>query len=373
MRRIALTLLGLGLLVSVAPAEGEGDTLDPLASIRGSEFLAHVKWLSDDARGGRLTGTDDERAATQYVADLFAEWGLRPAGTDDTWFQYFKAPSRTIQGEANTLRLGERTLKAGEDFRPFGQSPKREVAGRLVFAGYGFSGAVYDDYDGFDADGAIVVAIRVTPQRRPPGVQLPRMRYFAQNLLTQQQIRSAQNAGAAGLILIPGPGEKDTIGRVSGGGRMARLMRTSPPTLPVAMATRASMAGLLAEAGVDLAKWVQAARDSGGPAGRTGLGVDAVLATEVTTKEYSGRNVIGLLEGSDPALKHEYIVIGAHADHVGHNEAGNALDRNNEIHNGADDNASGTVALIEIARELAQAFAKLCASSRRRSMRVHCL
>ncbi|MHC5021433.1 MAG: M20/M25/M40 family metallo-hydrolase [Planctomycetota bacterium] len=357
MRRLATTalLLGLGFagaLVAPAPAE-EGDQLDPLASITAAEYLDHVKWLADDARGGRLTGTADERAATEYVAQRFEAWGLKPGGKDGSWYQYFDIPSRAAMGEGNGLRIGEQALQPGTDFRPVSRAPKASAEGEFVWAGWGVSDAAYDDYTGLDCKGKIVVALRASRSAMPPGVQLNVHPFFAATALLQMQVKAAKEAGAVGLVLLPNSTEKDEVGIVPGGGRRSRAMSRNPIPFPVVIATRSAFAAHLRAAGVELGQWEAETKAAGVPQQRAPLGVQGSVASHVVSKEYQGRNVIGVLEGVDPELKKEVVVIGAHADHVGRNEAGNARDGNNEIHNGADDNASGTAGMLEVA----QAFA----------------
>jgi aminopeptidase YwaD len=355
MRRFAVTALLLGLvgtIGAVAPAE-EGDQLDPLASITAAEYLEHVKWLADDARGGRLTGTEDERISTQYIADRFAAWGLMAGGTDGSWFQYFKIPSRAQMGPNSALSIGDRALAAGTDFRPVGRAPEAEATGRLVFAGYGISDDKYDDYTGLDCRGAVVVAFRCSRHAMPPGVVLTVHPYFAPTALLQMQVSAAKKAGAVGLILLTNASQKDEVGIVAGGGRRARNASRNPIPFPVVIAKRAPFAAVLDKAGVDIATWEASTQANKVPSPRAELGVTGRVATQVVVKEFQGRNVIGVLPGVDPELQSQVVVIGAHADHVGRNEAGNARDGNNEIHNGADDNASGTAGLLEVA----QAFA----------------
>ena len=293
------------------------------------------------------------------MVDRFAAWGLQPAG-EDGWFQYFKVQPRAAMGEDNVCLVGDRTLTPGVDFRPASSAPKARATGRLVFAGYGISDAVYDDYRGLECAGAIVVAFLCDGDTRPPGVEIAGHPMMLPMLLVQRQVQSARNAGAAGLLLVPPPGGADSIGVLSGGGQLQRMFGRTPPTIPLAIATRAAIEPAL---GVDLAAWVRTTRETRTSAGGRATDVICTLATEVAEREVQGRNVIGLLPGVDPVLREQFVVIGAHADHVGRGEAGGSRDGSGEIHNGADDNASGTAGLLE----LAQAFAT-CPVKPRRSM-----
>ncbi|MCI0343424.1 MAG: M28 family peptidase [Planctomycetales bacterium] len=341
------------------------DPLDPVSSIRADEYMAHIRWLSDDAREGRLTGTPGERAATAYVAERFERWGLRPGGTPvgtkGGWFQEFPVPARAGLGEGNRLSiegargrgldLGHpRELTAGKDFVPLSFSPKREVTGRLVFAGYGARDeeSGWDDYAGLDVKGAIVVLLRAGPKARPPGVKRPPgvMAMVGRNPEVRGQVRNAFREGAAGVLLVESP-------RVEGDRLPPLAGRAEPGEIPCAVVRRAVLAPVLEAAGLDLAAWQDASDGKKSPASHPDLHAEATLATEVRRVEVIGRNVVGILEGSDPAKRREFVVIGAHADHVGRNEAGGAADGNDEIHNGADDNGSGTAGLLEIAEAFA--------------------
>ncbi len=346
-----------------APAQDAArpDPLDPVASIRADEYLAHIRWLADDAREGRLTGTPGERAATAYVAERFERWGLRPGGTKGGWFQEFPVPARAGLGERNRLSiegargrgldLGHpRELEPGRDFVPLAFSPKREVTGQLVFAGYGVrdEDSGWDDYDGLDVKAAIVLLVRAGPKARPPGVKRPPglMAMAGRSPEVRGQVRNAFREGAAGVLLVESP-------RVEGDRLPPLAGRAEPGDIPCAVVRRAALAPVLEAAGLDLAAWQDASDEKKAPATRPDLRAEATLATEVRRVEVTGRNVVGILDGSDPEKRREFVVIGAHADHVGRNEAGGAADGNDEIHNGADDNGSGTAGLLEIAEAFA--------------------
>jgi len=348
-------LLLPALLAATLAAPGRADEpkgADPLESIRAEEFLAHVRWLADDAREGRLTGSAGERAATQYVADRFAEWGLQPGGDDGGWFQPFPISSRAFpaDGCVCTLRGSDPTtswakaLTCVDEFRPLGASADGEAEGRVVFAGWGETQGTWDDWRGIDAKGAIVVLLRLEAEALPPYLKVQGGGFFMRARLEQRQIKAAAAHGAAAVVFVPAPGRPDVIGRVE---------RAKREAIPALFAKRAVLGPILATHGCDLDAWVAGAKTTKATPAALTLALSARVTAKIRVDKMAGRNVIGVLPGADPGRKREVVVIGAHADHVGWNEEANGTDQSLDIHNGADDNASGTAGLLEIA----QAFA----------------
>jgi hypothetical protein len=231
-------------------------------------------------------------------------------------------------------------------------SPSVEVDGALVFAGYGVTNPMkaYDDYAGLDVRGKVVLVLR----RDPPwgGVPTEHATFLA-------KLGAATEHGAAALLIVNGPrslkGAPDKpmhwsamVGGTPGSGR-----------IPYAFLTQAAANAVLAPLGRDVAALEQAIdAASGGPKPASAEVPGARVRLKVALERTSGlnaRNVVGLLRGSDPALAKEVVIVGAHHDHVGRGAYGSAGGPSAEgkIHPGADDNASGTAALLEVAEALA--------------------
>jgi Zn-dependent M28 family amino/carboxypeptidase len=314
----------------------------------------HVIYLASDKLEGRRTGTTGANEAAQYVAEQFSRLGLRPGGQPGRadksqaadWRQYLQ-PFPYVAG----IELGKENLltstlsdsaylRAGEDWMPLGLSSNGKVNAPAVFVGYGITVAElnYNDYAGIDTTNKIVVALSGTPDGDNPHGQ------FARYEDVRWKAIAARNAGAKAVIVIArAENFKDD--------RLSRLSydNAGDAGIPVAVISRHEVARLIP--GSTINDLESAAR------AKTHASIDKTpikvsLSTRLIRREVPAANVIGILEGSDPVLKNEAIVIGAHYDHLGRGGAGSLAPREGEIHHGADDNASGTAGVLEIARLL---------------------
>lgn len=287
------------------------DPASLLGDLRGS--LAHVRYLADDLLEGRAVATRGERCAGEYVAGQFRALGLRPAGDGETWFQAWMVRTGSAAGPGNGFALtgaDGSPFTLGEDWIPYGFSASARVRAQLMDApgetGEPDAGAAHGQLDG-----RVLVIEGTAPH---PHAAAPDAHRVAS---------SAASMGAAALIVL-----------LDGSLPLPALEaeRRAPLAIPV-IAVRGGAADR-----------VRAAAASGSSAG---------LATVIEPVRREARNVAGLLPGSDPHGG-QTLVIGAHYDHLGFGGAGSlSPDAVGEVHNGADDNASGTAVLIEAARELA--------------------
>jgi hypothetical protein len=322
------------------------------ADIQPQWYLEHVKFLAAPELEGRGAGTAGLEKAARYIADQFRAFGLIPPAGGD-YLQPFPVTTNARLGNGNKLsyRLGdqERDLKAGEDFIPFNFSTNNTLSARVVFAGYGITAPEYnyDDYAGLDVKGKIVLVLRHEPQ------EFDENSPFAGKLLTVHaqfwsKAVNAKQHGAAGVIVIhdrknhPGEAEQlEPFGRTSGPAEAGIL----------AVQMRSEIAdGWLSAAGKKLDE-IQAEIDrqlkprSFELPQNLLVRVSAQIEREVRTIH----NVAGYLPGETP----EYVVIGAHYDHLGLGEQFSlAPGEAGKPHPGADDNASGTAGVLELARWL---------------------
>lgn len=324
--------------------EVEAAAKDP--AVTSAEIISHVKYLSSDGLEGREGGTPGSEKAARYIARAFEESGLHPAGDDGTFFQAFPIPVRPGLGKSNffLLSLRGRTegLKPGVDYSPLGVTEDGLRAGEIVFAGYGISAPElgYDNYGGLDARGKIVLALRYAP----PGLGR-RGRYFEYSSL-RYKIATAMEKGARAVIFTTPASRSEEED-------LASAALDVPPAVRgmQAIIVRRDVAeGILAASGISLGELEKAL--AGGVGSPLPLpGARAEIRTELSRTGDSASNVVGFIEGSDPAVKGEVIVIGAHYDHLGRRASGGEIaDR---IYNGADDNASGVAGLIELAEYFA--------------------
>ena len=290
---------------------------DPATVTRGTTgALAHVRYLADDRLEGRAVGTEGARCAADYIAAQFEAIGLEPAGTEGNYFQPFPIRNGAELGAGNALRVGDAPLALGTEWTPLGFSATKRLDGELVFGGYGLSspGTPEDEYARMDIAGKVVVLEWGDPDA-PHGVSMRGEPHF------KATVAAGRNAAGA-IILAPSGMELPTLD-----GEVRNALG-----IPVAVVT-----GARADA-------VRAAAQRS---------ASVHMQTEVSERRVDARNVAAVLRGSDPALRDEYVIVGAHYDHLGLGGDGSLDPDSRYVHNGADANASGTAALIEIARSLA--------------------
>lgn len=322
-------------------------------------YRADVAWLADDAREGRDTGSPGLEEAAQWVAEQFEDAGLQPLGDDGGWLQRFNVRgSRRLSPEGNSLVLAGRTLELGRDWRPLRSALTASASGEIVFAGYGISDPEggWDDYAGLDVKGKVVAVLRKGPRCDTPGTRYAETDPPGGNRAREQlgfaaKINAAFKHDAAALLVINdpahhGPGQsEDEPQRSSLGGEGVTA------SLPAASLTAAAGAAAL---GLDLAALQKGMDEAWKPHSQV-LAGGAALSVKTERPQVPTANVVGWLPGTDPALAGEYVLIGAHMDHLG---LGNSSSRGGQaavgqIHNGADDNASGTAGVVGAARVLA--------------------
>jgi len=322
-----------------------------------------VTFLAADEREGRAPGTKGIEAAAEYIANVFKSAELKPAPGASGYFQPFKisgTPELTGRQELEFTGPGERHLseKFKQDFNPLTIGSSASLSGvPIVFVGYGITARDdahklnYDDYASVDVKGKAVLIIRHEPQQDDDaspfaGKQTTRFAYF------EHKATNAFQHGAAAVLLVNDlaglKGEADhLLGYTAAGSQVLS-------NLPIVMLKRAAVDALLAEAGepslADLEKHIDSnLKPRSHPIkGWRVSGKIAIDRPAVQTK-----NVIGVLEGSGP-LAEETVVLGGHYDHLGRGgmTSGSLAFFSNDIHNGADDNASGTSMVMELARRM---------------------
>lgn len=334
-------------------------TADTDPAISEADLERHVQALTTDAMAGRLTGTEGEVLATAYVAQAFTEVGLDPAGDDNTMFQPFDFTAGIDLTDDNALTVsvdGEaETLDVGEVWRPLAFSRNGEAeSSSVLFAGFGIVApgdgefAAIDSYGELDATGKWVLLWRNMPGELEPAHRT----YLSRFADMRYKASVAKSRGAVGVIFAPPV--RETYEDKLPGLKFEALSGQSG--LPVVAVTSTVSDRMLSILGDDLDE-MTTTLEAGDQAGRDLIGVEVGAQIGLEFAKRAGRNVLarleldGLPDGGLPPL-----VIGAHVDHLGRGETSGSLasgDEAGEIHHGADDNASGTAALIEIAQAMA--------------------
>jgi len=331
---LLLTILLVSLSVSAQTSE--------------QEIRRHVGKLASDEFAGRRTGESGAKLAGEYVADQFKRAGLKP-GVEGGFMQYFPfitgvEPAATGNGFFYKTRAGAPPIR-NENARIVGFSPDASIEGApLVFAGFGIEApeSNYNDLTGIDVNGKIVVVFDGHPEGTNQRTPLAR---FSVHFKAKQ----LKDKGAVAMVIISN--ESDLT--------QEKLLPTTydPSTgesaIPVFVSTLRSVAIMLGVSETELASVKQGLVDKKDTASVSRVKTETVanIGVKMTKKEAQAFNVIGVLPGNDAKLKDEYIVIGAHYDHLGRGGRSSLAPNSNDIHYGADDNASGTSALIELARQ----------------------
>ena len=351
------TLLALPLLA--AAFTGCASTPAADAKVSSEAYLADVAWLADDARQGRDTDSPELRQTAEWVAEQFDEAGLLPLGDDGGWLQHFTVPGQRRLLDGNALRLGDAALELRRDWIPLQTAMSAAVDGEVIFAGYGISDPEggYDDYAGLDVKDKLVLVLRRGPKSGVEGSRYSQNGPGGSHISFATKVNAAFRHGAKGLLVVNGPADFEP------GTRADRAMRygslgsdATTASLPAAQLTAQSALEALSAHGLDLAATQKAIDDSLQPQSRPIAGLSAALTIAADEEQIETVNVLGLLPGNDPALANEYVLVGAHMDHVGlgmHAGSRGGSEARGQIHNGADDNASGTAGTIEAARLLA--------------------
>jgi aminopeptidase YwaD len=343
-----LIVLALSACNPPTPAQtGNIPVREPITELSQARYMEDVTFLSRDEMQGRASGSPELELAADYIAERFREAGLTPAGDDGSYFQSFEVTTGADTGAANSLRLGTTDLSIDEDFVPILFSNTSQIEAPLVFAGYGISAPEleYDDYADIDATGKIAVVLRHEPQEMDAESKFAGAAFTSHASFVNKAI-NARLHGALGIIFISDPlHEEEEVGPAT------RRIDNGDMNIAAVHAKREPFLQFFEEAGFVLGDLQNAIDEDLTPRSFDFEGSLAFLSTEVVRSKSVVRNVVGALEGSDPNLKDEWVVIGAHYDHLGLGDQSSlAPSQVGEIHNGADDNASGTSGVLELAR-----------------------
>jgi len=313
-------------------------------TVTAGELIDHVRYLSSDSLRGRLTGSAGDSLAAEYIRMKLASYGLKPLTGDG--FQRFKITSRILAGPDNMLKINNTDCKADEDFLPFSFSGNGVAEAPVVFAGYGFNinndTLKWNDYEKTSVKGKWVMVLRGDPDNDNPVSRFTSFNGDRNKALT------AKDQGAAGILFVSGEAyDKDdkfealVKGEFSVGIPAFRIKRSVADKILAGKKTRIA----------DLEKKL----DKTHKPSSFETGSKVTGKADVVQELANTRNVEMILPGEDEKLKDQYIVMGAHFDHLGMGGPGSssrAVDTIG-IHHGADDNASGVAMMLELAQKFA--------------------
>ena len=339
-----------------------------LSVIDAGGIETHLRFLADDARKGRMTGTPEYDEAAAYVARHFEEIGLEKGGEDKGWFQAVPMLARRIDVDSARVVFhqdgDEKSQRWKEDFVMGGDTvrPETTVTAEVVYVGFGIHAPDmnYSDYDGIDVAGKIVAMFGGAPDSFPHNERA----YYSSGLTKAEE---AVARGAIGSISLrsrtdqrryswkrisENAGVRPGMSWINLSGEAANYF---PELQGGAVINTSPADDLFSRSAISFEDALDAA-DAGRPLS-TPLGTEVTLARRTEHESITSPNVIGILRGSDPVLRDEYVVFTAHLDHVG---MGVPID-GDPIYNGMYDNAMGSSLLIETAR----AFAAMPVAPRR--------
>ncbi len=406
-------------LVSLAFAACHTTTADPRTATPAERLQHDVAWLADDAREGRRAGTEQGRVAGEWIAERMSELGLQPAGTGGKYEQEFTVPLEPRSGGKSWIEAaGQRVAEGERSLAPLFASEKGEARGPVAYCGYGIEltqpdelddkghivtpGSKWDDFAGRDLTGKIAIVVRGSPASAPgaakpaasphggaaanphaaagsdphaaakadplaaapanphgaaPSDTAPRAHGDAQLVtagdpfvnagLVFIKVMNAKRKGAAAVVLVQHPSDagKPVLAFHEGGSGRAGIPCVS-----------LSWNDAQALFGARLADWTKDLESKPARADAADERVYTVSA-DVERGHGSAVNVLGLVPGVD---RTRVVVLGAHYDHLGFGGTGSLAPNQRAVHNGADDNASGTAAVLEIARDLREGPPPAC-------------
>ncbi len=341
-----------------------------------SRIATDLQYLSSDELAGRAVGSTEIDRAAEYIADTFKKAGLNTQLFQDTPFQPFSVDTQFVldaEGDNHLTMTGASgeslTPVAAQDFNPLSLGSSGAGSGGVVFAGYGISvtepradGQKYDDFAGIDVTDKVVIVLRKEPSFEPFGKSRP----TAHSFFSTKAVNAAAHKAAAMIVVndqktIAGAGA-DTVLQVSEAGP------GSPRgfKIPVFMCKREIVDKLVTAAvGKGLNELEDSINRTGQPASIELAGAKVDFSAAMRRDQVMAKNVIGELPGFGK-LADETLVVGAHYDHVGMGGIGSLAPGTIAVHNGADDNGSGTVALLETVRQIVARAAAKPTEARRR-------
>jgi hypothetical protein len=349
----------LAITVSIVQAQDpEVGAKQITTQINGQRTWQFTRYLSSDKLEGRLAGTEGEYRAAEYISKKFREWGLEPAGDDGTYLQNFTFPTWYATAPVNLALEGGPTYEYGSDYLIFTYSGSIDATAEVVFVGYGLSVPAYnpadypgcpapvtgyDDYAGVDVTDKIVLVLRHGPQHDDnwynycpntvsPGYTVGGLWWFG------YKAYNAYLHGAKGMILVSeynhGHPPEPT------GATLYDFHYT--PDMGSVFADRAIGETLVPDLEARQTSIDNTLTPNSGPTGQ----VMNMVVNAVFDPDAPSQNVLGVIPSTDPEISNEVVIVSSHYDHEGVAPTG-------EVYPGADDNASGTAVMMEIAKQMA--------------------
>jgi Zn-dependent M28 family amino/carboxypeptidase len=355
MKKLFTSLIAI--ISATSPALAQSSAT--LQRITPKEIDAHIRFLSSDLLEGRAPATRGGRLAAEYIATQLESYGVEP-GVSGSYFQ--QVPIDVVgstKGSVSVTASGKAsaTLRYPEDVVVWAGSatPASAARGELVFVGYGAAAPEYrwDDFKGADLKGKVLLVLvndPPAPASEPNLFGGKAMTYYGRWTYKYEE---AERRGAAGMLIVhtterAGYPWHTVVGSWAKEQRMLPRDPKLPPPLGVrGWITDSAASALLSKAGLDLSDLRRRAESRDFRPVPTGINIDAHFTNSV--EHLKDANIVGIVRGSDPRLRNEYVAYSAHFDHLGIGPPVNG----DSIYNGAQDNASGVAAILAVARSAA--------------------
>ncbi len=343
-----LVIVAIVVFSTALPGQRQAQDEDPILkafhSISSHTLYGYVEELVSEKYGGRLTGTEEYDACTEWVAGLFKKWGVAPAGDEGTYFQSFPNPYTLVFPDCevslhlpqmHTDEAVKKTYRFDDEFIPGSTSGSGEITAEVIYVGYGITAPElgFDEYQGVDVKGKIVLMEREAPVS--PGADPEVFKKWRPYSFHQYKLKNAVAHGAKGMIYNYGP-----IGNPNNAYEKEFIYSHVGPAV---------VNDVFAGTGKNHRDVVKTIQSSLKP---QSFNTGKVVTIRNTTEHFPngiGRNVVGMIEGSDPALKDEIIMLGGHLDHLGRCYA---------LMPGANDNATAVAVTLGVARAMAECVVK---------------
>jgi hypothetical protein len=316
------------------------------SEISVADIKENINYLASDSLKGRKSGETGDKLAAEFIRSKFENAGLELMY--DSGFQMFGLVTSAKIGDGNRFLVEEDSFEVENDFLPYAFSANIAVEAPVVFAGYGLEvdkdTLQWNDFEGVDVSGKWIMALQGDPDL--DNTQSPFVEFSSE----RAKALTASDKNAAGLILVAGPAfsENDQLSSLFFDKNSSRY------SIPVIQTTRVVADRILAKTGETVASLENKMMEQKNTVAML-ADVKVSARVDVSLLETESQNVVAVLRGSDKNLKNEYVVVGAHYDHLGMGGPGSgsrAVDTV-AVHNGADDNASGVAAVIELAEKAA--------------------
>jgi aminopeptidase YwaD len=313
-------------------------------NVTTKELQEHIKYLASDSLKGRMTGSEGDSLTAVYIKNELASFGFTPLTGDG--LQRFEITKRVIPGKENSLSFNGINYTPDKDFMPLAFSSNSGLESEVVFAGYGFNingdSLKWNDYYGLDVKGKWVMMLRADPETEKS--RSPFIPYSGD----RDKALLAKDMGASGVLMVSGPvfDPQDNFEPLNNEGFSVDI-----PVLRIKKEVADIILSKSKNTIENLEKKLNKTRKPFGFSTRVSINAKA----EIVRENANTQNVVMVLPGEDEQLKNEYIIIGAHFDHLGMGGAGSssrAVDTV-AVHHGADDNASGVAMMLELAEKFA--------------------